>query len=121
MKLSEFKGEDAIDVLADIIEPITEIVKDDEVTKLWKTKGNNVANAAKVILKRHKHEVVEVLAAMERKTYDEYLPEVTVLSLPIKLLEVLNDKDFMDFFTQQVGTIAAGSSGDATENTDGEA
>ena len=118
MRLSEFKGEDAIDVLADIIEPIRSIIQDDEVVKLWKQKNTKVATAAKVILKEHKHEVIEILAAMERKTYDEYLPEVKVLSLPVKVLEILNDKEFMDFFTQQVKTISAVSFGDATENTE---
>lgn len=118
MRLSEFKGEDAIDVLADIIEPITKILQDDAVIKLWKQDNKTVSDAVKTILKGHKHEVVEILAAMERKTYDEYLPEVTVLSLPIKLLEILNDKEFMDFFTSQVKTISAVSFGDATENTD---
>ena len=42
MKLSEFRGEDAIDVLAEIIVPATEIINDAGIKKDW----NNGADFA---------------------------------------------------------------------------
>ena len=41
MKLSEFKGEEALDVLADIFEPLSVIFTDDEVQALSKTGSTN--------------------------------------------------------------------------------
>jgi hypothetical protein len=34
MKLSDYKGEEALDVLADIIEPLANIITDEDIQKL---------------------------------------------------------------------------------------
>lgn len=122
MKLSDFRGEDAIDVLAEIIEPATEIVTDEEIKKSIEGKDKKKIGAiVKLALKRHKHAVIEVLAACERKPYDEYLNEVTVFTLPLKALEVFNDKELVSFFQSQLAMIVDESSGSATENIEEEA
>ena len=46
MRLSDFKGEEAIDVLADIIEPITKILTDSEIQALSKKKDPTVSETA---------------------------------------------------------------------------
>lgn len=96
MKLSEIKGEQALDVIADIIEPITDIASDEEFVKLTKNgspRGKIIAYA----LKNHKQESIKILAALELKTPEEY--EVTLLSLPMKLKELFEDEEFMELFT----------------------
>lgn len=116
MRLSELQGEEALDVLADIIEPASEILADSEVSSILKGSGKKLT-AAKVILKNHKKAVIEILAAMERTPVEEF--QVNVLTLPVKLLDVLNDKTLMEAFGLQSQTKEKPSSGSALENTEG--
>lgn len=115
MKLMDFRGEDAIDVLAEIIEPVTEIFSDKAIADAYRNHAK-IATLAKLALKNHKHAVVEILAVCEGKTYDEYVDTITVLTLPLKALELFNDKELVDFFQQQSETMMDESSGSATEN-----
>lgn len=123
MRLSEFKGEDALDVLADIIEPVSEIVGDEEIKKAISGEGNKtkIASIVKLALKKHKHAVLEVLARCENKSYEEYVETVSVFTLPLKALEIFNDKELVSFFQSQLGMNPDGSFGSATENTTAEA
>ena len=97
MKLSEIKGEAALDLLADIIEPATEIMTDPNLQKLVKAK--NKGAIIKLLIKDHKKSIIEILAMIDGVPVDEY--QVNVFTLPMKLLELLNDKDLMGFFTSQ--------------------
>lgn len=97
MKLSEIKGEAALDFLADIIEPATEIMTDPNMKVLIKAK--NKGAIIKSLIKDHKKSIIEILAALDGVPVEEY--QVNVLTLPIKLLELLNDKELMSFFTSQ--------------------
>ena len=96
MKLSEIKGEEALDVLADIIEPIAEITADEEFVKL----ANSNATKARLIaytIKNHKGEVIKMLAALEMKKPEEF--EFTLLTLPKKLKELFEDEEVMSLFS----------------------
>ena len=42
MKISDVKNEEALDLLADILEPASEIIADEEVKKAYKNKGNKL-------------------------------------------------------------------------------
>lgn len=97
MKLSEIKGEAALDLLADIIEPATEIMTDPNMQKLIKAK--NKGAIVKALIKDHKKSIIEILATIDGIPVDEY--QVNVFTLPMKLLELLNDKELMSFFTSQ--------------------
>lgn len=115
MKLSDFKGENALDLLADIIEPAAEILGDKEIAELYNG-GWKKAAIVKIAIKKHKKEVIEILAAMDGVPVEEY--SCNVLTLPLKLLEILNDKEFMELFTFAGQTGGAKSSGSPTENTE---
>lgn len=115
MKLSEIKGEQALDVLADIIEPASEIMTDKAVVDMARS-GKKV-KAISSAIKNHKKAIVEILAVLDGKEADEY--EVNVLTLPAKLLEILNDQMVMSLFTSQGQTPGKTSSGSATENIEG--
>jgi hypothetical protein len=96
MKLSEIKGEQALDVLAEIIEPIAEITADEEFIRL--TKSN--ATKAKIVaytIRNHKREVIQMLAALELKKPEEF--EFTLLTLPQKLKELFDDEEVMSLFS----------------------
>ena len=111
MKLSEYKNEEALEVLADIVEPAVDIFSDKELIEI--IKAENKGKAISYALKEHKKSVLEILAAMERKPVSEY--ECSVLTLPTKILEILNDKELVSFFSSQLPMEAKTSSGSATE------
>lgn len=99
MKISEIHGEECLDVFADLIEPMAEIMADKEIAK--EAKANNVAAAVKYAIKNHKRAVIEVLAILDGKTVEEYTKEINVFSLPAKILEILNEPEVMNLFQLQ--------------------
>ena len=113
MKLSEYQGEAALDVLADLIEPAGEIMSDKEIGKVFK---KNRFNAIGMAIKNHKKAVMQILAAMDGVPVDEY--KCNVFTLPVKILELLNDQELVQLFTYQGQTGDAISSGSASENTE---
>ena len=114
MNLSEYKGEQALDILVDLLEPATVIMGDKEVGQLAKSKAP-VIKIVKAAIKNHKKEVIEVLAVLDGEKPEEYAEKVTVFTLPGKLLEILNDPDLMSFFTSQ-GQMSEASSLSASES-----
>lgn len=100
MKLSDYKGEEALDVLADIIEPLTTILADDEVQKLAKAKAP-VLKFVKPTLKNHKTEIIEILARIENVPVDEYKETMSVFTLPMQILDLLNEPEVQKLFQSQ--------------------
>lgn len=117
MKLSDIKGEEALDVLADLIEPVAMMLADGKIQKIYNS-GQPKILLVKHIIKNHKKQVIEILAILERKDPKEYEKEVNLLSLPIKLLELLNDEDLVSVFQSQVQNMGQTSSGPVMENTE---
>lgn len=115
MKLSDYKDEEALDLLADIIEPASEIFGDKRIAVILK---NNEApmKAIKIAIKDHKKSVIAIMAAIEGVDVKDY--HCNVFTLPMRLLDILNDEDLMSFFSSQGLTEEASSSGSATENTE---
>ena len=93
-KLSEIKGEEALDVLAEIIEPAAEIFTDENVKKALKSESR--IKAAKIILKDHKKAILALMAALEETPVEEYKP--TLLALPALIIGVLNDPELQNLF-----------------------
>lgn len=119
MKLSEVKGEKALDMFADLLEPIAEIIDDKEVTKLWKNrKGMStkqvLAKTVAAAIKTHKSAVITILATLDGVPVEEY--ECNILSLPKKALDILNDPAIFELFTLQ-GRETSTPSGSVTGNT----
>ena len=101
MKLSDYKGEDAIDVLADIIEPISKIFADPDMQKIAKSENPTAIMYVKPMLKNHKREVIEILARLNNEPVEEFEPKITIMTLPNMLLEFLNDPEISALFPQQ--------------------
>lgn len=114
MKLSEFKGDDALELLADIIDPTVEILSDTKISDLVKANGAKT-DIVKLILRNHKQSIKEILARMENVAVDDF--EINVFTFPVKVLEIINDEDLMAFFTSQVQMTDNGAFGLAMENT----
>ena len=113
MKLSEYQGEAALDVLADLIEPAGEIMTDKEIGEVFK---KNRFRAIGLAIKNHKKSVMQIMATIDGVPVDEY--KCNVFTLPVKILELLNDPDIVQLFTYQGQTGDANSSGSASENTE---
>ena len=112
-KLSEIKNEDALDVLADILEPTMEIFTDTVFKK--KYDDGNIMDAVKYVIKAHKKAIIEVLAGLDGVPVNEY--SVNVIEIPKRLFELLNDKDTLDFFQSQGLKISDISFGSVMGNT----
>lgn len=94
-KLSDIKGEEALDVLAEILVPITTIASDAEVREGIET---NVAKCVSIALKKYKDEIFDILATIEGVEKDEFIETVDILTLPVMLVEVLNEPMVQELF-----------------------
>lgn len=94
-KLSEIKGEEALDVLAEILVPIVEIWEDEEVRKGYET---NVAKAVSVAIKKHRNAIIGIFASLDGKEYEEELECINLVSLPADIINLLNEPAIKDLF-----------------------
>lgn len=101
MKLSEIKGERALEVLADLIEPVAEILGDKEIVAALQS-GKAPAKAIKLALKNHKKAVLAMMAAIDGEDPETYQPSLFVL--PKRLLDLLNDPEVQKLFASQETT-----------------
>lgn len=114
-KLSDYKDEEAIDLWADLLDPLSNIFTDKELAAVVRSKKSPIT-IAKVILKNHRKEATEILLRID--------PEpLTGLNIITRLVSVLTDigqseeiKPFFDFAEQ--ANITNVSSISATENTE---
>ena len=94
MKLSEYQGEAALDLLADLIEPAGEIMSDKEIGEILK---ENRFKAIGQTIKNHKKAVMQILSTMDGVPVEEY--KCNVFTLPVKILELLNYPSLCQLFT----------------------
>lgn len=112
MKISEIKGERALEVIADLIDPISEMLKDEEFKSI--VKGDDRAKAVKYLLKSHKKNVLIILALINGENPETYEP--TLVSLPMMLMDLLNDPDIAMLFGLRSQNTELASFGSAMEN-----
>ena len=109
-------GEEALDLFADLLEPATAIIGDKEVAEAARAK--NLPRAVKLAIKGHKREVIEILAALNGEDPEEYAGKMTIFTLPVEVMRLLNDPMIQSLFTSQGQRTEEGSSGSATVNTE---
>lgn len=114
MRLKEMKNEQAIEVLADMLDPIVEIASDNNVMETARS-GDRVA-MVKHILKDHSRAIFTLMALSEGVPVEEY--ECNMMTLPTKLLGLLNSPEFSFLFQSQSQMMDETSFGSATENTE---
>lgn len=115
MKLSDYKDEEALEVLADILEPTIDIMGDPKVAQLFSE--NQMVKAVKLAIKSHSKSVMELMAGVERVPVEEY--HCDLFTLPKLLLDIFNDEGFMSFFSSQGQKTLEESSGSVMGNTEG--
>ena len=93
-KLSDYKGEEAIELWADLFDYISVIVGDKEIANIIKSGDNKIAIAKKV-LKLHGKEAVAILERIDGTPVDG-------LNIVIRLVELITEigqnEDMKSFF-----------------------
>ena len=113
MGFSDYQNEDAIDLLADLLEPASVIFSDKDLQ--FMAKQGNTFKIARLAMKKHKKELLEILARIDGVPVDEY--KVTAPALIMKLITLMNDKDMMRFFGLAATSGSGASSTSVTETT----
>ncbi len=117
MRLSDFKGKQAVDVIANIMVPAFHIMSDEKMRNMWNVEHRNVAECCAYALKTHTTYVLDIYEALAKEKRNKATP-AKIISL---LLDIINDPELKDLFSLQGQTGALTPSGSATENTeDGE-
>ena len=60
MRLEDFKGADAVELLADVMVPLSHIYSDDNIKKMWREGKKSIAEVASYALKTHKVYVLDI-------------------------------------------------------------
>ena len=113
MKLSDFKGEEAIEVLADIIAPASEIVSDGEFQRMCSTSGVPYMKIVSYVLKEHKKSILDMYEPLMQESREKATPTKLVRLV----LDIAQDPEITSLFFSQGQQEALTSSGSVTENT----
>ena len=114
-KLSDYKGDDAILLWADLLEPITAIISDKKVAVAVKS-GKNKILIAKEIITSHKDETLQILKRID----DTPINGLNLILRVGELLSEIGESDEMKSFfgyVEQAKT-DSGSFGSVTESTE---
>lgn len=114
-KLSDYKGDDAILLWGDLLEPITAILSDKNVAQVVKS-GKSKIFIAKEILTSHKSEMLQVLQRIDDTPVDGLNLLLRVGELLTELGESEEMRSFFGF-AERVET-DNGSFGSVTESTE---
>lgn len=114
-RLSDFRGVEALDVLADLIEPASEFMTDKEVVLLLRDRSTILSGAA-LILKKHPKAILRIMARLEEVDPETYNP--SLVALPKMVVELFSDPELIDLFTSQGQNEAPTNSGSALANTE---
>lgn len=93
-KLSDYKGDEAIELWADLIDPLTTILTDKEIAEVVKS-GEPKVKIAKIILKAHANEAVEILERIDDTPVDGMNIVLRLVSL---INEIGRNEDVKSFF-----------------------
>lgn len=103
MKLSEIKGERAIETIADIIEPIGNIMSDPEAKKMLghdkSQKKVPIFKVLPILLKSHKNDIYQILAVVNGVTIEEYIKNSNMVTVINDFSDVIMDDSIQALFT----------------------
>lgn len=114
MKISEFRNEAGLEAIADIIEPLGEILGDKFFRNMVESGKANRMQMVAYVLKHHAKAIVAVLARLEGVDVKDY--DKSVIGMTKDLLDVMNDEELKPFFELQGLKMDGEFFGSATEN-----
>ena len=112
MKLSEIKGERAVEVIADLIEPIANIATDKECADLFSVKPvkgedknvtarKHLVKKVPLLLKTHKRDVIKIIATLDGKSVDD----MNLFSITAALIGLVQDEALIELFTSAARSV----------------
>lgn len=111
MKLSDIKGDRVLDVIADIIDPIANMVQDEDVAAMFKREAvpegmgagdffaKRMRKGLPVLLKSHKADIIAVMAAIEGVAPEQYAASLDFPKLFTDAMELVTDEALLDFLS----------------------
>ena len=119
MKISQLSTDRAMDLLCEIVTPVTNIMTDEELIKELKSavdfeKANTMAEKIALItgkftkilpliLKKRKADLFSILASLNEKTIEE-IGSQNVIKTMSQIKDIAKDKELLDFFKSCTGT-----------------
>ncbi len=92
-RLSDFKGDEAMELWADLLEPLTGILGDPEVAKVVKS-GKPMMLIASEILKSHKAEAVQIMQRID----DTPIDGLNIILRLVNLIKEIGENDTIKSF-----------------------
>lgn len=129
MKLSDIKGDRVLDVIADIIDPIANMVQDKDVAAMFKREAvpegmdardffaKRMRKGLPVLLKGHKADIIAVMAAIEGVTPEQYAESLDFPKLFTDVMELATDDAFLDFLSSPETGKGADAPGSASASS----
>lgn len=111
MRLSDIKGDRTLEVIADLIEPVTNIAQDKEAaalfTRLECPEGmeprdfmlQRLKKSVPILMRDHKDDLMAILATLDGKDIEEYREGMTLASVMGGFYELVTDSEFLAFFS----------------------
>lgn len=130
MKLSDIKGDRVLDVIADIIDPIANMVQDKDVAAMFKREAvpegmdardffvERMRKGMPVLLKGHKADIIAIMAAIDGVTPGQYAESLDFTKLFTDVMELVTDDAFLDFLSSSGTGKGAGAPGSASANSE---
>lgn len=112
-RLSDYQGEDAIELWADLLDPISDILTDAEVAKVVKS-GQPPISIAKTILKNHKESAAQVLLRID----PEPLDGLNIIMRLVVILSEIGQRSELRAFFGYAEQARSEYSGSVTESTE---
>lgn len=130
MKLSDIKGDRVLDVIADIIDPIANMVQDKDVAAMFERKAvpegmnahdffaERMRKGLPVLLKGHKADIIAIMAAIEGVTPEQYAASLDFPKLFTDVMELVTDNEFLNFLSSPETKKGAGAPGSASASSE---
>jgi transaldolase len=104
---------------------MTFILADEEIQKMRKEAAEKKINMPYIkfvtpAIRNHKAEIIQILARLQNQTVEEYKAGLSLATLPMQVLEFINDPEIQKLFTSQSQSpeTPSASSGSVTESTE---
>lgn len=130
MKLSDIKGDRVLDVIADIIDPIANMVQDKDVAAMFKREAvpdgmeardffaKRMRKGLPVLLKSHKADIIAIAAAIEGVTPEQYAASLDFPKLFTDVMELVTDDAFLSFLSSSETGKGADAPGSASASSE---
>nr|DAL79851.1 MAG TPA: hypothetical protein [Caudoviricetes sp.] len=128
MKLSDIKGDRVLDVIADIIDPIANMMQDKDVAAMFKREAvpegmdardffaKRMCKGLPILLKSHKADIIAIMAAIEGVTPEQYAASLDFPKLFTDVMELVTDDAFLNFLSSSETGKGADAPGSASAN-----